>query len=35
MKHKLGRVKAKLGSDGASKLAAAALLKVMNESEKI
>jgi lipid-A-disaccharide synthase len=35
VKHKLGRVKEKLGSDGASKKAARSILEILNESEKI
>jgi len=35
MKHKLGNVKEKLGSDGASKKAARSILEIMNDSEKI
>jgi len=35
MKHKLGSVKEKLGSDGASQKAARSILEIMNESEKI
>jgi len=35
MKHKLGSVKGKLGSDGASKKAARSILEILNESEKI
>ncbi|HSW55481.1 MAG TPA: lipid-A-disaccharide synthase [Ignavibacteriaceae bacterium] len=35
MKHKLGSVKEKLGSDGASKKAARSILEILNESEKV
>jgi lipid-A-disaccharide synthase len=35
MKHKLGSVKEKLGSDGASKKAAKSILEILNESEKV
>ncbi len=35
IKHKLGSVKEKLGSDGASKKAALSILEILNESEKI
>jgi len=35
MKNKLGNVKEKLGSDGASKKAARSILEILNESEKV